>query len=262
MASILLVSGTHAQRNSRKPTAQAAAVPASLSLRTAMDTDNDGKADFTIFRPRDNFWYTFHSGGTFRSIPWGWAGEDMMAPGDYDGDGIGDVAVWRDTDGVWYILNSSDGSIRYQQWGMNGDEPVARDYDGDGKTDIAVIRRSGGILTWHILGSLVGSVSVPWGLATDFATPGDYDGDGKFDLSVQRPGPTPNSQAVFITLNSGDGSVTNFQWGLSKDLVVPGDYDGDGKVEPWEWLKTCPGFDVHEWMTGGMKALPEHQVDA
>ena len=146
MALVLLAASTPAQRSARKPASQVAAVPTSLSLRTAMDTDNDGKADFTVFRPRDNFWYTFQSSGSFRSIPWGWAGEDMMAPGDYDGDGVGDVAVWRDPEGVWFILNSLDGSVRSQQWGLSGDEPVARDYDGDGKTDLAVIRRSGGII--------------------------------------------------------------------------------------------------------------------
>lgn len=31
------------------------------------------------------------------------------------------------------------------------------------------------------------------------------------------------------------------------------DKDGDGKVEPFEWLKTCPGFDVADWLKGGMR---------
>lgn len=30
------------------------------------------------------------------------------------------------------------------------------------------------------------------------------------------------------------------------------DLDGDGTVEPREWLKTCPGFDVATWLAGGM----------
>lgn len=34
------------------------------------------------------------------------------------------------------------------------------------------------------------------------------------------------------------------------------DLDKDGKVEPFEWLKTCPGFEVSLWMAYGMKPLP------
>lgn len=36
------------------------------------------------------------------------------------------------------------------------------------------------------------------------------------------------------------------------------DVDGDGSVEPHEWLKTCPGFDVAAWLAGGMAPPPEH----
>ncbi len=31
------------------------------------------------------------------------------------------------------------------------------------------------------------------------------------------------------------------------------DQDRDGIVEPFEWLKTCPGFDVSTWFAGGMQ---------
>lgn len=30
------------------------------------------------------------------------------------------------------------------------------------------------------------------------------------------------------------------------------DRDNDGLVEPWEWLKTCPGFDVAAWCRADM----------
>jgi N-acetylmuramoyl-L-alanine amidase len=30
------------------------------------------------------------------------------------------------------------------------------------------------------------------------------------------------------------------------------DKDGDGLVEPFEWLKTCPGFDVRYWLKNGL----------
>ena len=38
------------------------------------------------------------------------------------------------------------------------------------------------------------------------------------------------------------------------------DKDGDGLVEPFEYLKTCPGFDVTVWLERGMQALPGHVI--
>lgn len=36
-----------------------------------------------------------------------------------------------------------------------------------------------------------------------------------------------------------------------RDLSPDG--DGDGMVEPFEWTKTCPGFDVRAWLARGMQ---------
>lgn len=41
-----------------------------------------------------------------------------------------------------------------------------------------------------------------------------------------------------------------------RDLSV--DLNGDGVIEPQEWMKTCPGFDVTAWLSGGMTALERH----
>jgi len=30
------------------------------------------------------------------------------------------------------------------------------------------------------------------------------------------------------------------------------DKNGNGRIEPFEWLKTCPGFSVESWFKGGM----------
>jgi N-acetylmuramoyl-L-alanine amidase len=30
------------------------------------------------------------------------------------------------------------------------------------------------------------------------------------------------------------------------------DLDGDGEIEPSEWIKLCPSFDVMKWIQGGM----------
>ena len=36
------------------------------------------------------------------------------------------------------------------------------------------------------------------------------------------------------------------------------DLDNDGIVEPNEWVKICPGFDVKEWYERAMRPLEEH----
>lgn len=40
------------------------------------------------------------------------------------------------------------------------------------------------------------------------------------------------------------------------------DLNGDGLIDPWEWFKVCPGFDVREWVLEGMATLwnPAHLV--
>lgn len=40
------------------------------------------------------------------------------------------------------------------------------------------------------------------------------------------------------------------------------DKNGNGKVEPFEWLKTCPGFDVAAWLDGGLAPLQKHLIVA
>ncbi len=36
------------------------------------------------------------------------------------------------------------------------------------------------------------------------------------------------------------------------------DTNGNGIVEPREWRKTCPGFDVAAWRAAGMEPPPDH----
>lgn len=38
------------------------------------------------------------------------------------------------------------------------------------------------------------------------------------------------------------------------------DKDGDGVIEPWEFLKVCPGFSVKDWILSGMDPMwnPSH----
>lgn len=80
-----------------------------------------------------------------------------------------------------------------------------------------------------------------------------------------------NAHSIGICL-VGTSRFTRAQWDALHSLVkalkaqypaarvvghrdLSPDKDGDGTVEPGEWLKTCPGFNVADWLQGGMKPL-------
>jgi N-acetyl-anhydromuramyl-L-alanine amidase AmpD len=88
-----------------------------------------------------------------------------------------------------------------------------------------------------------------------------------------------NAQSVGICLVGGaelDARYTQDQWDSLAllvrrllPMVRPGagvvghrdlspDANGNGVVDPGEWLKTCPGFNVSHWLARGMKPLPHH----
>lgn len=46
------------------------------------------------------------------------------------------------------------------------------------------------------------------------------------------------------------GRFPDAQWFGHRDFSP--DQDGDGMIEPWEWMKTCPGYDVREWERNGL----------
>lgn len=92
-----------------------------------------------------------------------------------------------------------------------------------------------------------------------------------------------NARSIGICLVGGaepQARYTRAQWDSLRKLVVSlqgtlpdgvqvlghrdlsPDADGDGQVEPHEWLKTCPGFDVQAWVRNNYHPDPQHVLDA
>jgi hypothetical protein len=99
--------------------------PIITTNKTKFDFDGDGKADISVFRRSDGFWYIMKSSGGFSFTKWGLA-RDVSVPGDYDGDGRTDVAVYRHGEALgtlinnaWYILRSSDNTFLIRDWGIH-----------------------------------------------------------------------------------------------------------------------------------------------
>jgi len=199
------------------------------------DFDADGKADASVYRASNGFWYINRSTAGLTAMQWG-LGTDKLTPADFDGDDKTDLAVWRPDvaeTAAFYILQSSTNTLRVEKFGQTGDDPaVVGDWDGDGKADPTVYRDSavGSQSYFYFRGSLSnpsGNVTYrPWGTAGDKAMRGDFDGDGKMDASVFRP-----SSGVWYILQSSTGAMRAEGWGLSTDKFVPADYDGDAKTD-------------------------------
>jgi uncharacterized delta-60 repeat protein len=245
-------------------------IASNLPLRSAFDFDGDGKADVSVFRPSNGFWYLNNSQTGFYAAQWGLS-SDALVPGDYDGDGKTDLAVFRrGANSAWYISQSQTNTVRTVQWGATNieqqlllfDRPVPADYDGDGKTDLAVWRLTDNLsepARFLILQSSNNAARVgQWGNSSDTPVPADYDGDGKADFAVFR-----HTQGVWYVLKSADNNLSAVNFGTSSDQLVPADYDGDNKTDfavfregIWYLLRSRDGFTGFQFGAVNDKPVP------
>lgn len=189
------------------------------------DYDGDGKADVSVFRPSNSYWYLSRSSDSQFTYHYFGAPGDIPAPADFDGDGKTDLAIFRPSSGDWWYQSSITGAFRGQHWGSDGDLPRPSDFDGDGRADYIVYHPANSY--WYQLSSGTGqSFERYFGAPGDKPLTGDFDGDGKSDPAIYRP-----STGVFWYMSSIDSVHRAIPWGTSTDIPVPADYDGDGKTD-------------------------------
>ena len=218
--------------------------PIITSNEARADFDNDGKTDFSVFRPAEGNWYLNQTTAGFGVVNWG-ISTDTLVPGDFDGDDKTDFAVFRpNADAAqpdFYILNSNGFTLSGVSWGLAGDIPVIQDYDGDDKEDIGVFRPSNN--TWYILKSGGGATFTTFGQAGDVPVAGDFDGDGKGDVTVYRSG-------SWISQGSAGGSF-NIPFGQAGDILVPADFGGTTEADELAVFRPSTGQWIYQPIGGG-----------
>jgi hypothetical protein len=206
----------------------------STSCRQAgYDGNNDGRAEFNLFRPSTSQWLAFDSNTDILSTlnTFGLS-SDTPEIGDYDGNGSSEPAVFRSSNSTWYAMKAPGNPVTNfsaVQWGMSGDIPLPGDYDRDGKTDLTIWRPSDG--NWYTLRSSDNALSVfHWGQLGDTPYTGDFDGDMVNDFGVTRF-VSGGQNHLILESNFGQGFQLLPVFGQPNDLLVIGDYDGDAKSD-------------------------------
>lgn len=101
-----------------------------------------------------------------------------------------------------------------------------------------------------------------------------YTGRGLDEIGAHVAGHNANSIGICMV---GMNRFTTDQWTALRKLVtelqasylsaricghrdLSPDKNGDGVIEPQEWLKDCPTFEVKSWLLGGMQPLAQNLV--
>lgn len=86
----------------------------------------------------------------------------------------------------------------------------------------------------------------------------DYDGNPSMEYYTAKQ----FDELAYLLWNERDGLMLRYPEAeiLGHRDLSP-DKNGDGVIEPWEWVKDCPCFDVREWVAEQMGLAVQETID-
>lgn len=186
------------------------------------NVDEDGKADFSVFRPENSTFYIQTSRDFLFAIPFPLDPQELRYPEARIGAPFEDQLPEIPPTSVPMLPTSSQ-FVSY---------PAKGDYDGDRRSDMAFVRVERELYRsiWSVMHRDGTTSMVQVNAPADALVPGDYNGDGRTQPAVVYVNSgLPPANNLEWHIKNPDGTEMIRYWGKNGDRPIVGDFDCDGK---------------------------------